>query len=203
MSKAFALSGARVAYLCASPHQLESLRPISPPWAVSLPAQVAAVRALQDPAYYAARYRETHQLRHQLGKWLKALNWEIVPSVTNFLLCHLPAEGPDAATVIARCRERGLFLRDAATMGSQLGERAIRVAVKDAATNRRMVRILGEVLGARSAGHHAPAAGTSFVGKSRSNAASEYRALSKKAAGKNGPVGQRVTGRPPTRSGGS
>jgi histidinol-phosphate/aromatic aminotransferase/cobyric acid decarboxylase-like protein/N-acyl-L-homoserine lactone synthetase len=203
MSKAFALSGARVAYLCASPHQLESLRPISPPWAVSLPAQVAAVRALQEPAYYAARYRETHQLRRQLGQWLKALDWEIVPSVTNFLLCHLPADGPDAATVIARCRERGLFLRDASTMGSQLGDRTIRVAVKDAATNQQMVRILGEVLGALSACHHAPAAGTALVGKSRPKSRSEDAALRKKAAGRNGPVGRKVTGRPPTRSGGS
>ena len=46
MSKTYALSGARVAYLCASPHQLEGLRPLCPPWAVSLPAQIAAVKAL-------------------------------------------------------------------------------------------------------------------------------------------------------------
>jgi histidinol-phosphate/aromatic aminotransferase/cobyric acid decarboxylase-like protein len=147
MSKTFALSGARVAYLCASPHQLESLRAISPPWAVSLPAQVAAVQALRDPHYYAAKYQETHALRRQLLEWLQPLGWEILPSVTNFLLCHLPEDGPDAATVVARCRERGLFLRDASTMGTQLGNRTLRIAVKDAGTNRRMVTILGEVLG--------------------------------------------------------
>ena len=147
MSKTFALSGARVAYLCASPHQVEALRAISPPWTVSLPAQVAAVQAIREPDYYAARYRETHELRRDLIESLRALKWEIVPSVTNFILCHLPTDGPDAATVIARCRERGLFLRNASTMGSQLGDRAIRVAVKDAATNRRMMQILGEVLG--------------------------------------------------------
>lgn len=145
MSKTYALSGARVAYLCASPHQLESLRAISPPWAVSLPAQVAAVKALEDPDYYAAKYEETHALRRQLIASLQPLGWDIVPGVTNFLLCHLPEDGPDAATVVAQCRERGLFLRDAATMGTQLGERTIRLAVKDAATNRRMVQILGEV----------------------------------------------------------
>ena len=51
MSKVYGLSGARVAYLCAGPHQLEALRAITPPWVVSLPAQVAAVRALQNPDY--------------------------------------------------------------------------------------------------------------------------------------------------------
>jgi histidinol-phosphate/aromatic aminotransferase/cobyric acid decarboxylase-like protein len=145
MSKSYALSGARVAYLCAGPHQLESLRPLTPPWAVSLPAQIAAVKALEDPGYYAAKYEETHALRRQLIEMLKPLNWEIIPGVTNFVLCHLPENGPDADTLIARCRERGLFLRNAATMGTCLGDRAVRIAVKDAETNRRMVGILTEL----------------------------------------------------------
>jgi histidinol-phosphate/aromatic aminotransferase/cobyric acid decarboxylase-like protein len=145
MSKTYALSGARVGYLCAGPHQLESLRPLTPPWAVSLPAQIAAVKALEDPGYYAAKYEETHALRRQLIEMLKPLNWEIIPGVTNFVLCHLPENGPDADTLIARCRERGLFLRNVATMGTCFGNRAVRIAVKDAETNRRMCGILMEL----------------------------------------------------------
>ena len=150
MSKTYALSGARVAYLCAGPQQLESLRPLNPPWAVSLPAQVAAVNALADADYYAAKYAETHVLRGALVEALKPLGWKIIPGVANFILCHLPEAGPDAETVVARCRERSLFLRNAATMGTDLGERAVRIAVKDAATNRRMVEIISEVLGVRA-----------------------------------------------------
>jgi histidinol-phosphate/aromatic aminotransferase/cobyric acid decarboxylase-like protein/N-acyl-L-homoserine lactone synthetase len=150
MSKVYALSGVRVAYLCAGPHQLESLRPLTPPWAVSLPAQIAAVKALEDPGYYATKYEETHALRRQLIEALKPLNWEIIPGVTNFVLCHLPENGPDADTLIARCRESGLFLRNVATMGTCFGNRALRIAVKDAATNRRMVEIIFEVLGVRA-----------------------------------------------------
>jgi histidinol-phosphate/aromatic aminotransferase/cobyric acid decarboxylase-like protein len=146
MSKVYALSGARVAYLCAGPHQLEALRPLTPPWAVSLPAQVAAVKALQDPAYYAARYEETHRLREQLVESLRPLGLEVIPSVTNFLLCHLPVDGPDAATVVARCREHGVFLRDAGAQGSQLGGHALRLAVKDAAANQRLVQVLEKAL---------------------------------------------------------
>ena len=48
--------------------------------------------------------------------------------------------------MITRSRERGLFLRDPSNMGSRLGNRALRVAVKDAATNQRMLKILTEVL---------------------------------------------------------
>ena len=112
---------------------------------MSLPAQVAAVRALQDPDYYAARYRETAALRGQLAGELQALGWEVLPGIANFLLCHLPGDGPPAAEVVRRCRERGLFLRDAAAMGAPLGDRAVRLAVKDAATNERVLTIIREV----------------------------------------------------------
>ena len=146
MSKVYALSGVRAAYLCAGSHQLEELRAITPPWAVSLPAQVAAVRALADALYYAKRYEETRELRSQLVEGLHSLNLRIVPGVANFVLGQLPVDGPDAATVVARCRERNLFLRDASSLGATLGQHALRLAVKDADTNRRMIKILEEVL---------------------------------------------------------
>ena len=147
MSKVYALSGARAAYLCAGPHQLEALRAITPPWVVSLPAQVAAVRALQDPAYYAARYRETHAAREALAAEVRALGWDVLPGIANFLLCHLPPHGPDAETIVQRCRTRGVFLRNARAMSQHLGERSIRIAVKDPATNRRMLEVLRGALG--------------------------------------------------------
>jgi histidinol-phosphate/aromatic aminotransferase/cobyric acid decarboxylase-like protein/GNAT superfamily N-acetyltransferase len=146
MSKVYALSGARVAYLCAGPHQLEELRAITPPWVVSLPAQVAAVRALEDPGYFAMRYAETAELREALAADLRQLGWKLLPGIANFLLCFLPENGPDADAVVRLCRRRNLFLRDAAVMGSQLGTRTIRMAVKDRATNRRMVAVLQQAL---------------------------------------------------------
>jgi histidinol-phosphate/aromatic aminotransferase/cobyric acid decarboxylase-like protein len=142
MSKVYALSGARVAYLCAGAHQLEALRAITPPWVIGLPAQVAAVRALEDPAYYATRYRETAGLREQLAADLRDLDWGVLPGIANFLLCHLPPAGPAAATIVARAREHGVFIRDAASMSASLGTHCVRLAVKDAATNRRMLDVL-------------------------------------------------------------
>ena len=143
MSKVYALSGARAAYLCAPEKVLASLRGITPPWAVSLPAQVAAVAALQDPDYYAVRYAETHTLRTEFASELCQLDgWEILPGIANFILCHLPRDGPDAATLVADCRRHNLFIRDADAMGSTFGGCAVRMAVKDAETNARMLDIL-------------------------------------------------------------
>jgi len=127
---------------------LEELRAITPPWVVSLPAQLAAVRALQDPDYYAARYAETTALREQLVSGLEPIGWEITPGIANFVLCHLPSAGPSAAELVKHCREHGLFLRDAAAMGSQLGTHALRIAVKDAASNRRIIELLSTAVGA-------------------------------------------------------
>jgi histidinol-phosphate/aromatic aminotransferase/cobyric acid decarboxylase-like protein len=147
MSKVYALSGVRAAYLCAGPHLIAPLRRITPPWAVSLPAQVAAVKALQDPEYYAKCYEETHVLRNQLAEALLASSkMEIIPSVTNYLLCHLPPDGPDALAVVERCRDYGLFLRNAATMGSELGRHALRIAVKGAETNPQVVEMLARAM---------------------------------------------------------
>jgi histidinol-phosphate/aromatic aminotransferase/cobyric acid decarboxylase-like protein len=146
MSKVYALSGARVAYLCACRRVAAELRAITPPWCVGLLSQVAAVAALKEPAYYRQRYTETHALRGELEAELAGLDLAVVPGVANFLLCHLPEDGPDAADVVARCRTRGLFLRDVGSMGCNLGRHALRIAVKGSATQQQMMKILGEVL---------------------------------------------------------
>jgi histidinol-phosphate/aromatic aminotransferase/cobyric acid decarboxylase-like protein len=146
MSKVYALSGARAAYLCEARRAADELRAITPPWSVSLLAQVAAVRAVEEPEYYAARYAETHRLRAQLAAQLSALGLDVISGVANFLLCHLPEKGADAATIVARCRQHDLFLRDVSSMGHCLGRHALRIAVKDAETSRRMVEILRQVL---------------------------------------------------------
>jgi histidinol-phosphate/aromatic aminotransferase/cobyric acid decarboxylase-like protein len=72
MSKAYALSGLRVAYLAASSDIIRYLERRLPPWASGLAAQVAAIEALRDPEYYRDRYRETHALRVETLAMLKA-----------------------------------------------------------------------------------------------------------------------------------
>lgn len=145
MSKAYALSGARAAYLCAAAPVLEPLRAVTPPWVVGLPSQAAAVRALESHDYYSAKWRETDALRQKLGDSLRLLGWDVVVGTANFLLCHAPSEGPCSHEWVRQCRERDLFLRDASPMGRTLGRHAIRVAVKDALTCGRMLKILSEV----------------------------------------------------------
>ena len=140
MSKVYALSGARVAYLCAPPALARELRALTPPWVVGLPAQVAAVRALADPEYYRARWAETHALRAELAAALRLVQGidDVLEGVANFLLCHL-APGLGAEEVCRAARRRGVFLRDLRTMSAGPAPGTFRVAVKDRETNRRVV----------------------------------------------------------------
>jgi histidinol-phosphate/aromatic aminotransferase/cobyric acid decarboxylase-like protein/N-acyl-L-homoserine lactone synthetase len=146
MSKAYALSGARAAYLCGPPSLLDDLRPFCPPWSVSLPGQIAACAALDALDYYRARWDETRVLRADLHDRLERLGWDVVPGCANFLLCHLPASAPTTAAVVERARTHGVFVRDIASMGTTVDARTLRVAVQDRATNRAMVEILRETL---------------------------------------------------------
>jgi histidinol-phosphate/aromatic aminotransferase/cobyric acid decarboxylase-like protein len=150
MSKVYALSGMRAAYLCGPMHQLADLIPWTPPWAVSLVAQVAAVKALEDGAYYDGRYTETHQLRRNLMEGLRRLGiCEIVPGRANFVMFHLDEEHPTVAELVKESREAGVFLRDVSSMGSNLGGRAMRIAVKDKWANQMVLRTLEQALCAK------------------------------------------------------
>jgi histidinol-phosphate/aromatic aminotransferase/cobyric acid decarboxylase-like protein len=121
---------------------MQDLRSITPPWVVGLPAQIAGVLALRDPAYYQARYAETRRLRDELGAALKQMGVSVWPGRANFLLCRLPDGAGDAAKMIERCRHRGLYLRDVSSMTTRPDSRLFRIALKDAATNGRTIDLL-------------------------------------------------------------
>lgn len=147
LSKVYALSGLRAGYLCGSARSIAEFKALTPPWAVSLPAQIAAILALQAPDYYSMRYRQTHELRDGLVEGLMRLGIsEIIPGIANFIMFHLPEDGPDAETVEARSRAHGLYVRNVSNMGYGMGRFAMRIAVKDADTNQRMLGILATAM---------------------------------------------------------
>ncbi|MEV5886690.1 histidinol-phosphate transaminase [Streptomyces sp. NPDC052020] len=141
LSKMYALSGMRAAYLVAGADTAAQLRRRTPPWPVSLPAQLAAVAALRDPAYYSDRWTRTHVLRSELAASLARLDpeVEVEQAVANFLTLVLPSGGPSAARLVAECRRHDVFLRDLSPLSPLYEGRAVRIAVKDTAENARIV----------------------------------------------------------------
>ncbi|POX52791.1 histidinol-phosphate aminotransferase family protein [Streptomyces sp. Ru72] len=141
LSKMYALSGMRAAYLVAEPITAAQLRRWTPPWPVSLPAQLAAVAALRDPAYYSDCWLRTHALRRQLAAALAGLDETLVveEAVANFLTVTLPPGGPSAARLVDACRRHDVYLRDLSPLSPEYQGRTVRIAVKDTAENARIV----------------------------------------------------------------
>ena len=149
MSKAYALSGVRAAYAVTDAETAAELLAITPPWAMGLPAQVAAVAALADSAYYAARVAETAQLRAALASALAAVPGVVGvhAGVANFVLVHLDPAGPDAGTVRDRCRRQGVFVRALGTMSAHPAPHTLRIAVRRADENARVVAAVAGATG--------------------------------------------------------
>ena len=145
MSKCYALSGLRVAY--AVSQNMPTLRRYIPPWAVSLPGQLAAVAALRNTAYYAAQYDIIHQQRERMQQALEGLDFRVFSGVANYLLTYLPsASGYSSNRFIEACRAQGLFVRDAQNMGVMLPNNAVRFAVRSPEENETMLAIVQAVL---------------------------------------------------------
>lgn len=142
LSKVMALSGLRAAYLVTNARLANRLKLITPPWSLSLPAQLLLIEALKDLEYYRERYAETSELRGILSRNLFELGLTPRASVANFLLVDYPAKLPSASELLEQCAEKGLLLRNVQSMGQMTSSHSFRIAVKSESTNLRAVDIL-------------------------------------------------------------
>lgn len=148
MSKVYALSGARAAYMVASKKIIEDISNFVPPWSVSLIAQVAAVEALKDEEYYRGKYQETHQLREEMMNELsKIKSIKMYPSVASFFLFELLAE-KTSEEVVRALHEKNIYIRNTDSMSSQFGNKFLRIAIKNKELNQRVVSELTKILSA-------------------------------------------------------
>lgn len=147
MSKVYALSGVRAAYMIASPRIIEEIGNFIPPWAVSLVGQIAGVEALKDEGYYKEKYQETHKLRDEMITELsKIKSIKVYPSVANFFLLELLDEEAKSEDIVTRLRKQNIYIRNTESMSSQFGNKFLRIAVKDKDSNRKIVSELTRIL---------------------------------------------------------
>jgi histidinol-phosphate/aromatic aminotransferase/cobyric acid decarboxylase-like protein len=145
LSKVLALSGLRVAYLSSNYRLIEDLKRLTPPWSLSLPAQIVLLEALKDRQYYQRCYDLTHKFRDRLSANLTEIGFCPRSSVANFILVDYPIDLPIAEKLLASCAEKKLLLRNLQSMGKTMNSHCFRVAVKDEQTNKRIIEILKQV----------------------------------------------------------
>ena len=109
MSKAFAMAGARVGYLAASPAVVDALRLVRLPYHLSALTQAAARTALAHADELLGTVEHVKQQRDRMVREIRALGLQVVPTESNFLLF---GQFEQPAEVWQALLDRGVLVRD-------------------------------------------------------------------------------------------
>ena len=109
MSKAFALAGARVGYLAASPEICDALRVVRLPYHLSAVTQAVARAALRHADELLAAVDELRAERDATVDWLRADGFQVAESDANFVLFGMFA---DRHAIWQGLLDRGVLIRE-------------------------------------------------------------------------------------------
>lgn len=110
-SKIFGLAGARVGWLYGPPAVVDVVRRVGVTFPVASPSAAAALAALEDREHTARVHAANAAERRRMTERLTALGLGVVPSQTNFLLCHLPDPARGAEGAARHLAGRGILIR--------------------------------------------------------------------------------------------
>ena len=145
LTKFYAMPGLRIGYLLGASKVVDHVKDRQPPWSVNSLAQEVSCAVLQDDVYAmkSRAFMRNERLRFMRG--LRSLSGlRVYSSAANFVLIELPASiGAGEVTDRLVCEK--LLVRDCSTLPG-LTTRMIRVAVRTAKENRRLLAALGACL---------------------------------------------------------
>jgi threonine-phosphate decarboxylase len=145
LTKFYAIAGLRVGWLAATPPLAAHLSRQREPWRLSTPAIAAATACLQAGTLRTATLQAVPVLRTELAAGLAALGCHVYPSVANYLLCRLPDAGRSAPALAGALRPLGILVRPCSDFAG-LDDRHLRLAVRSAADNRRLLAELSKLM---------------------------------------------------------
>lgn len=144
-SKLYGLAGLRVGWGYAPPHIVDAIERVRMPFNVSLPAQAAAIAALEDDAFTEQSLLHNERELPRLAGGLTALGLEVIDGVGNFVVAKFPeTKGRTAAEALAFLKERGVTVRG---LGGYHMPSHLRVSVGTTEANDVALRLLKEFLG--------------------------------------------------------
>jgi histidinol-phosphate/aromatic aminotransferase/cobyric acid decarboxylase-like protein len=126
----------RVGFAIARPETIARIAPYRPPGSVSTISVTAVTRALEEPAAMRRNVERVAAERERLSRDLGDAGWQVLPSVTNFVLVRFGDPGRASAAADALLRV-GLVPRtfpDGHPLAAYL-----RLTVRSAAENDRLV----------------------------------------------------------------
>ena len=136
----YGLAGLRIGYGVAHSGLIGLLNRLREPFNVNSLAQVAAVAALKDRAYYRALALKIKAQRQYVYKSLKRIGLDYVESYTNFILIKVSGK---ASSTARKLLKKGVIVRDMSFWGLT---NYIRVTIGTGAENKRFIKALKEIL---------------------------------------------------------
>jgi histidinol-phosphate aminotransferase len=115
-SKAYGLAAVRLGWCYAPAGVADVLNRLRGPFNVTAPAQAAGIAAIGDQGFVDRVVAHNEEWRPWLETSLKDQGYEIVPSVTNFMLVKFHDED-DANAAIVHLEKHGLLVRDMRAYG--------------------------------------------------------------------------------------
>lgn len=146
-SKLHGLSALRVGWAYAPAAVAEAVERIRLPFNTSLPAQAAAIAALDDEAFQEASVAHVEQWRPWLTQQLGGLGLEVTPSAANFVLARFPS-AQSASAAEAFLASRGLLVRGVGGYGLPSH---LRITIGLEAHNRALIEALSAFMSSESA----------------------------------------------------
>lgn len=147
LTKSWRIPGLRAGFL-ATAGPMDRLRKMQPPWTVNAVAQAWAQQFLVKERHeqLLQTLRELRMLKLQFESQLQAIQGIYVhPAAANFLLVELTAESLDAGTLYQKLGRRGLLIRVGDSFRGLARGRFIRLSVRTASENSRLVRELSTI----------------------------------------------------------
>jgi histidinol-phosphate aminotransferase len=143
-SKAYGLAGLRIGYAVGCASLLADAELGRPPFNVAVPAEAAAVAALDDRAFVEQSYRTFADEASAFLEGLARLRrFRLRGRHANMLL--IEAEPGPASGCVDALAAQGVVVADAACFGTRDGRSAIRVSLRDRAANARLLAALERV----------------------------------------------------------
>lgn len=141
-SKVHGLAGLRVGYAVAAPEVVEAVDVVREPFNSNVPAQAAALAALEDTAHVRKTVELTRTERTRLAAALRERGLTVPPSLANFLYVDL---GRDAGPVYRGLVAEGVIVRPLRAYGF---DTALRISIGSPEENARLLTALDAVLAA-------------------------------------------------------
>jgi threonine-phosphate decarboxylase len=148
LTKFYAMPGLRIGYLLGASKVVGLVKERQPPWSVNSLAQVVSCAVLQDETYANKSRVFMENERSCLVRGLRSLSGlQVYSSAANFVLIGLPI-WMSAGEVTDRLAAERLLVRDCSALPG-LTTQMIRVAIRTAKENQRLLKTLGAYLKTR------------------------------------------------------